>query len=164
MTAAVWGGGGTPAPRSPLPLPPPRWHLRGSSRCRGRGVRRKGSRFLIPLKSLLLFVFVNQCMLIRTSLPPPSLILPPFSRPVLAVPTNRLHLYSLFGYPLHHRQFGDSSAKKSPPPFPEGQRNKNPHKMACETSSWKGFFCRKSGGQAKGSLWELGGFPICRAA
>lgn len=84
---------------TPLPLPPSRWHLRGSSRRQGREVRRKGSRFLTPLKSLLLFVFLNQCMLIHSSLSP-SLIRPPFP-PCSLCPHERLHLYLLFEYPLH---------------------------------------------------------------
>lgn len=129
-----------PAPRSRRLLPGGIFAVLRAGKAGGS--RRTGSRFLIPLNSLLVLVFRNQCMLVQTSLLPPwssSFFPRPFSpSPRTTAFVSAFRMSPAF---LSTDNLG-TSALRNPytHPLPEGQRNKNRHKMACERSSWKVFF------------------------
>lgn len=132
------GGGGTPlsAPRLPFAAAASR---SGTLARRGSPQEREPvSGFLV--KPLLFFVFPKRCMLTRTSLfifPSASSSFPSFS----LGPREWLRLYLVFGYPPSFPSTYNlvTPALRNSPPLPEGQRNKNWHKMSCERSSWKVF-------------------------
>lgn len=123
-----------PALRSPR-------SLRVPARWQGRGARRKGRRILLSPKPLLVCVFLKRCMLTHTPLfiPPSasssffSLLFSRSPRAVAFVSGFRIPPWFLSTCNLV------TPVLRNSPPLPEGQRNKNRHKMSCERSSWKVF-------------------------
>lgn len=105
-----------------------------------QGRRGKASGFLVSRTPLLFFVLPKRCMLARTSLfisPSAaffffSLLFSRSPRMVAFVSGFRMSP-SFPSLPLR------SLPLRNSPPRPEGQRNKNWHKMSCERSSWKVF-------------------------
>lgn len=127
---------GAPGPRSPLPALPSR-----SGTLARQGSPQERETDSASPKPLLVCVFLKRCMLTHTPLfiPPSasssffSLLFSRSPRAVAFVSGFRISPSFLSTCNLV------TPVLRNSPPLPEGQRNKNRHKMSCERSSWKVF-------------------------
>lgn len=126
------------------------------------GWQEKGSRFLIPSESLLLFVFLNQCMLTHTSLFFPPFILSPFF-PSSASPRTIAFVSAFRISPafLSTDNLGTPVLRNPPPlPAPRGTEKYEPAQNGLREIYLESFFAENQGDKRRAPFGNLEAFPF----